>query len=72
MTEEERLGLAMPEIRKLDVLEDDVEEALQTGQINGINLTGAQLVDLMKERRRIVEDRSTLSGAMPCREVVAQ
>jgi ABC-type amino acid transport substrate-binding protein len=68
VNDEERKALAKPEIEKLDQLERDVYNAYKSGQIDGAVLTGPNLVGLLGERRKIVELRSKLSGALPVEE----
>ncbi len=52
-------------VDQLDDLELDVRRALDTGQLNGLPLTSAQLVAMVQERRRIITERCWLLDLYP-------
>lgn len=65
MTEEEmetaRLELAQPEIDRLNNLEVELEKL----SFSATPLTNAQLITTLSERRKVIELRCQLSGALP-------
>lgn len=67
---ESKMDRLEDQIDKLDNLEEVVTVSLESGAVNGKELTPTGYVDLLKLRLRIIEDQCILLGLMKPREVI--